>query len=96
MDKQVRVRFAPSPTGALHIGGARTAYFNWLYARQHNGVFVLRIDDTDSGEIDRGVIRADSRQFSLARHRLGRRSGGGGRVCVRTASLNAWRYTRNS
>ncbi|MFB5191062.1 glutamate--tRNA ligase [Alicyclobacillus fastidiosus] len=47
MDKQVRVRFAPSPTGALHIGGARTAYFNWLYARQHNGVFVLRIDDTD-------------------------------------------------
>ncbi|WAH38920.1 glutamate--tRNA ligase [Alicyclobacillus dauci] len=47
MDKQVRVRFAPSPTGALHIGGARTAYFNWLYARQHKGVFVLRIDDTD-------------------------------------------------
>ncbi|EPZ49037.1 glutamate--tRNA ligase [Alicyclobacillus acidoterrestris] len=46
-DKQVRVRFAPSPTGALHIGGARTAYFNWLFARQHKGVFVLRIDDTD-------------------------------------------------
>ncbi|EJY56000.1 glutamyl-tRNA synthetase [Alicyclobacillus hesperidum URH17-3-68] len=47
MDKQVRVRFAPSPTGALHIGGARTAYFNWLFARQQQGVFVLRIDDTD-------------------------------------------------
>lgn len=46
-DKTVRVRFAPSPTGALHIGGARTAYFNWLFARQNNGVFVLRIDDTD-------------------------------------------------
>jgi glutamyl-tRNA synthetase len=45
--KTVRVRFAPSPTGALHIGGARTAYFNWLFARQHGGVFVLRIDDTD-------------------------------------------------
>ncbi|MCL6597894.1 MAG: glutamate--tRNA ligase [Alicyclobacillus macrosporangiidus] len=43
----VRVRFAPSPTGSLHIGGARTAYFNWLFARQHQGVFVLRIDDTD-------------------------------------------------
>lgn len=44
----IRVRFAPSPTGALHIGGARTAYFNWLYARQNNGQFVLRIDDTDA------------------------------------------------
>lgn len=45
---QIRVRFAPSPTGALHIGGARTAYFNWLFARQHGGTFVLRIDDTDT------------------------------------------------
>ncbi|WDL99642.1 glutamate--tRNA ligase [Alicyclobacillus sp. ALC3] len=45
--ESVRVRFAPSPTGALHIGGARTAYFNWLFARQRQGVFVLRIDDTD-------------------------------------------------
>lgn len=42
-----RVRFAPSPTGYLHIGGARTALFNWLYARRHDGVFVLRIEDTD-------------------------------------------------
>ncbi len=45
--QSVRVRFAPSPTGALHIGGARTAYFNWLFARQRQGLFVLRIDDTD-------------------------------------------------
>ena len=42
-----RVRFAPSPTGYLHVGGARTALFNWLFARRHNGVFVLRIEDTD-------------------------------------------------
>ena len=42
-----RVRFAPSPTGYLHVGGARTALFNWLYARRHHGVFVLRIEDTD-------------------------------------------------
>ncbi|MCF8563501.1 glutamate--tRNA ligase [Alicyclobacillus tolerans] len=48
MESKVRVRFAPSPTGALHIGGARTAYFNWLFARKHQGVFVLRIDDTDA------------------------------------------------
>lgn len=44
---QVRVRFAPSPTGMLHIGGARTALFNWLYARHTGGKFILRIEDTD-------------------------------------------------
>src|SRR5712672_4748633 len=44
---KVRVRFAPSPTGFLHIGGARTALFNWLYARHTGGIFILRIEDTD-------------------------------------------------
>lgn len=43
----VKVRFAPSPTGYLHIGGARTALFNYLFARHNNGKFVLRIEDTD-------------------------------------------------
>ena len=43
----VRVRFAPSPTGFLHIGGARTALFNWMYARAQGGQFILRIEDTD-------------------------------------------------
>ena len=43
----IRVRFAPSPTGYLHVGGARTALYNWLYARRHGGVFILRIEDTD-------------------------------------------------
>ena len=47
MTSGVRVRFAPSPTGHLHVGGARTALFNWLFARHHGGVFVLRIEDTD-------------------------------------------------
>jgi glutamyl-tRNA synthetase len=47
MDKEIRVRFAPSPTGNLHIGGARTALFNWLFARHNGGRFILRIDDTD-------------------------------------------------
>ncbi len=47
MTEKVRVRFAPSPTGFLHIGGARTALFNWLYARHFNGAFILRIEDTD-------------------------------------------------
>src|SRR5208282_190479 len=43
----IRVRFAPSPTGYLHVGGARTALFNWLYARHTGGRFILRIEDTD-------------------------------------------------
>lgn len=47
MTHDVRVRFAPSPTGDLHIGGARTAIYNWAFARHHHGTFVLRIDDTD-------------------------------------------------
>ena len=47
MSSNVRVRFAPSPTGYLHIGGARTALFNWLFARYNKGVFLLRIEDTD-------------------------------------------------
>jgi len=47
LTEHIRVRFAPSPTGFLHIGGARTALFNWLYAKSHNGTFILRIEDTD-------------------------------------------------
>ncbi|HBH62898.1 MAG TPA: glutamate--tRNA ligase, partial [Nitrospiraceae bacterium] len=47
MTDKIRVRFAPSPTGHLHIGGARTALFNWLYARHEGGAFILRIEDTD-------------------------------------------------
>lgn len=48
-EKKVRVRFAPSPTGPLHIGGVRTALFNYLFARRHNGTSILRIEDTDQG-----------------------------------------------
>ena len=47
-ERRVRVRFAPSPTGALHIGGVRTALYNYLFARQHGGDLVFRIEDTDS------------------------------------------------
>ncbi len=47
MSDRVRVRFAPSPTGDLHVGGARTALYNWLFARHHDGVLILRIEDTD-------------------------------------------------
>jgi glutamyl-tRNA synthetase len=54
----VRVRFAPSPTGHLHIGGARTALFNWLFARHINGVFILRIEDTDTSRSTDDYIEA--------------------------------------
>ena len=60
MTSAPRVRFAPSPTGFLHIGGARTALFNWLFARRHGGTFVLRIEDTDiersSGEMVDAIL----------------------------------------
>ena len=55
MSKQVRVRFAPSPTGALHIGGVRTALFNYLFAKKNNGVFYLRIEDTDQNRYVEGA-----------------------------------------
>ncbi len=54
----VRVRFAPSPTGYLHIGGARTALFNWLFARHEGGAFVLRIEDTDQARKVEGAVQA--------------------------------------
>ncbi len=47
MSDEVRVRFAPSPTGELHVGGARTALYNWLFAKNHGGKFILRVEDTD-------------------------------------------------
>src|SRR4051812_14589938 len=58
----VRVRFAPSPTGYLHVGGARTALFNWLYARKTGGAFILRIEDTDiersSADMVTGILES--------------------------------------
>ena len=62
MNLPVRVRFAPSPTGYLHVGGARTALFDWLFARKQHGTFILRIEDTDversSEEMTRGILEA--------------------------------------
>ncbi|MFP4657684.1 MAG: glutamate--tRNA ligase, partial [Desulfonatronovibrionaceae bacterium] len=60
--EKIVTRFPPSPTGSLHIGGARTAIFNWLWARKNNGVFVLRIEDTDQNrstpELTRTILEA--------------------------------------
>ena len=55
MSKPIRVRFAPSPTGPLHIGGVRTTLFNYLFAKKNNGVFYLRIEDTDQNRFVPGA-----------------------------------------
>ena len=57
MTENVRVRFAPSPTGYLHVGGARTAAYNWLYAKKTGGKFLLRIEDTDTERSTDDAIR---------------------------------------
>ena len=56
MDKEVRVRYAPSPTGMPHIGNIRTAMFNWLFARHHGGKFIVRIEDTDQERLVEGAV----------------------------------------
>ena len=61
--EEVRVRFAPSPTGYLHIGGARTALFNWLFAKKHNGKLVLRIEERQR--------KPNTYQFEMAWAELG-------------------------
>src|SRR5579862_2203973 len=55
--KEVRTRFAPSPTGFLHVGGVRTALFAWMLARKHGGKFLLRVEDTDQQRVVPGAIR---------------------------------------
>mgnify|MGYP000542516856 CR=1 FL=1 len=55
MTNKVVTRFAPSPTGYLHVGGARTALFNWLWARRSGGTFILRVEDTDQKRFVKGA-----------------------------------------
>ena len=70
---EIRVRFAPSPTGYLHVGGARTALFNWLFARHHGGRFMLRIEDTDVERSTPEMVEGILAGHALAGPRLGRR-----------------------
>ena len=56
MSEQVRVRYAPSPTGHPHIGNIRTALFNWLFARRNNGKFIVRVEDTDQERLVPGAV----------------------------------------
>src|SRR5205823_10050449 len=64
----IRVRFAPSPTGHLHVGGARTAIFNWLFAKHHGGTFIIRVEDTDQARStleSEGMVLDDLRWLGL-------------------------------
>ena len=54
----IRVRFAPAPSGSIHVGNARTALFNWLYARHNGGIMVLRVEDTDRSRVSEESFRA--------------------------------------
>ena len=54
--EKIRVRFAPSPTGYLHVGGLRTALYNYLFAKKNNGTFILRIEDTDRNRYVEGAV----------------------------------------
>jgi hypothetical protein len=91
MSAPVRVRFAPSPTGYLHVGGARTALFNYLYARRHGGVFVLRIEDTDRERSTEGRHRR-SRGHDVAQAR-GTRGRAWVRCTVRTIRASGFPST---
>jgi hypothetical protein len=84
----VRVRFAPSPTGHLHVGGARTAIFNWLFARHYGGTFIIRVEDTDQARstveseqmvLDDlrwlGLLWDEGRTSAVRMRRIGSRSG---------------------
>ena len=62
-----RVRFAPSPTGYLHVGGLRTALYNYLFAKRNNGTFVLRIEDTDRNRFVEGAVE-NLIKFIMGRH----------------------------
>jgi glutamyl/glutaminyl-tRNA synthetase len=64
-ENQVRVRFAPSPTGYLHVGGARTALYNWLYAKKKGGKFILRIEDTDQARSTEEALQMQVKASSL-------------------------------
>ena len=93
-ERRVRVRFAPSPTGALHIGGVRTALYNYLFARQHGGDMIFRIEDTDSNRFVPGAEEYILESFNGWVSRSMRES-----ALVesmdRTASPNAVKYTRS-
>ena len=85
---EVRTRFAPSPTGYMHVGNLRTALYTWLIARRHHGKFILRIEDTDQGRLVEGAVDVIYKTMAECRRRAAHR---GRRPRRFGASAAAWR-----
>lgn len=90
--RKVRVRFAPSPTGPLHMGGVRTALYNYLFAKKHGGDFLLRIEDTDQGRFVPGAEQYIIEALKWCGIEPNEGVGYGG-DCAHTAKANANRCT---
>ena len=93
-ERKVRVRFAPSPTGALHIGGVRTALYNYLFARQHGGDLIFRIEDTDSNRFVPGAEEYIIESFKWLGIKFDEGVSFGGNLAL-TVSQNVVIYIRN-
>ncbi len=94
MAPKPRVRFAPSPTGELHVGNARTALFNWMFARHYGGAFILRIEDTDesrSALYYQVNLLNDLNWLGLNWVKNSRKMA----LTVLTSRVNVWIYTKN-
>jgi glutamyl-tRNA synthetase len=89
----VRTRFAPSPTGFLHLGGARTALFCWAYARHHKGIFILRIEDTDVERSTPAAVQAilDAMAWLGLDYDEGRSTRCNGWIAIARSSTTCWR-----
>lgn len=90
----VRVRFAPSPTGFLHLGGLRTALYNFLFAKARNGAFILRIEDTDQSRLVQGAVDQLQRDLEWAGIDIdeGLHNQGSHGPYVQSHRLNIYRY----
>lgn len=91
---EIRVRFAPSPTGFLHIGGLRTALFNWLFAKKNNGKFILRIEDTDRNRFVEGSVENLIEAFKWYGLDYDEGPGRTGST-ARISSLSVWLFIKN-
>ena len=94
-ERKVRVRFAPSPAGALHIGGVRTALYNYLFARQHGGDLIFRIEDTDSNRFVPGAEEYILESFKWLGIPFDEGVSFWWRTMARTVSRNVGKYTRS-
>ena len=92
MSQEIRTRFPPSPTGHLHIGGARTALFNWLFARHHGGKFILRVEDTDVSRSTQEAVDAILESMACGNPSVTTRVGGIPDIGVQARRASCWTW----